>query len=200
MERRQELLAHAIHEIAAVDEVLLAQREEVSAVAPLGCRGEAEQELRPEVSDELAVGRGRRVVELVDDDVVECLWGEPLQVLAPAQGLDRGEHDVGVWFPGAACVVAKVSLRTNSAERIESLPEDLFTMRDEQNAPEIRAVGVEGREPRLSEPCREDDEAGFVAGGAGLFELQERLPLHLVRLDRRLRRLLRDIDSLDDRP
>ena len=49
-----------------------------------------------EVGDQLAVGGGSGVVELVDDDVVERVWGEPLQMLSPAERLDGREHDFGV--------------------------------------------------------------------------------------------------------
>jgi hypothetical protein len=51
------------------------------------------RELRAEVVDEAPVGRGRGVVELVDDDVVERVAREALQVGDAAEGLDRGEED-----------------------------------------------------------------------------------------------------------
>ena len=164
MERRQQVLPHAVDEIAAIDEILLAQREQVAAVGPLGCRGQAEQELRTEVGDQLAVGRRGGVVELVDDDVVERVWREPLQVLAPAQRLDRGEHDLGVRVLDLAGVVAKPRLRADAAEGVERLVEDLLAVGDEQHAAELRPAGVERREPGLAETSRQDDQPGLVAG------------------------------------
>ena len=92
MERREQVLAHAVHEIAAIDEILLAQREQVAAVAPFGRRGQAKQELRAEIGDQLAVGRRGGVVELVDDEVVEGVRREALQMLAPAK--DPGRNRV----------------------------------------------------------------------------------------------------------
>ena len=48
VERWEQVLAHAVHEIAAIDEVLLEQRQQVATVAPFGRGSQAEQELRPE--------------------------------------------------------------------------------------------------------------------------------------------------------
>ena len=60
-EAAEEVLLDALDQVAAVDEVLLAQGEEVAAVGALRGGGEGEQELRAEVVDEPAVGRGRGV-------------------------------------------------------------------------------------------------------------------------------------------
>ena len=109
VKRREQLSANALDQIAAIDEILLAEREQIAAVAPLGRRREAQQELRVEVGDQLPVGRGGGVVELVDDDVVERVGSEPLQMLAPAERLDRGKQDVGVRLLPLARVVAKAA-------------------------------------------------------------------------------------------
>jgi hypothetical protein len=98
-EAAEEVLFDALDEVAAVDEVLLAQGEEVAAVGALRGGGEAEEELRAEVVDEAPIGRGRGVVELVHDDVVEGVAREALEVGDAAEGLDRREEDVGVRFP-----------------------------------------------------------------------------------------------------
>jgi hypothetical protein len=58
-EAAEEVLLHALDEVAAVDEVLLAQGEEVAAVGALRGGGEAEEELRAEVGDAKA-SRGKR--------------------------------------------------------------------------------------------------------------------------------------------
>ena len=75
LERAQQVAPNAVDEVATVDEVLLAERQEIAAVRALGRGGEAEEEAGPEVVDEPPVGGGGGVVELVDDDVVERVAG-----------------------------------------------------------------------------------------------------------------------------
>ena len=60
-----------------------------------------------EVGDQLAVRRGGGMVEFVDDDVVESVWGEPLEMFSSAQSLDRREHDVGIRVLRVTAVMAK---------------------------------------------------------------------------------------------
>ena len=163
MKRRKQILAHTVHQVAAVDQVLLAEREQVAAVGPLGSRRQPEEELRTEVGDQLAVGRSRGVVELVDDDVVERLGREPLQVLASAQRLDGCEDDFGVGILDLAGVVAEVRFWADSSERVERLVEDLLSMRDEEHASKLRPTRIEGGQPRLAEAGRQHDETGLVA-------------------------------------
>ena len=176
-EAAEEVLLDALDEVAAVDEVLLAQGEEVAAVGALRGGGEAEEELRAEVVDEAPVGRGRGVVELVDDDVVEGVAREALEVGDAAEGLDRGEEDVGVRVPLLAHVEAQAGLGPDPAEGVPRLVEDLLAVRDEEDPAELGAVGVEGAEPGLAEAGGEDDEAGGVALLSRLFEGFERLLL-----------------------
>jgi hypothetical protein len=52
----QESLPDAFREVAAVDEVLLAEREQIAAVGPLRRRRQTEEEARPEVVYQPAVG------------------------------------------------------------------------------------------------------------------------------------------------
>ena len=82
---REQALAYAFDQIATVDEVLLAQRQQIASVGPLRRGGQPKQELRLEVGDQLPVGRGGGVMELVDDDVVEGVRGELLKMLSPAR-------------------------------------------------------------------------------------------------------------------
>ena len=93
------LAPDALDQIALVDQVVAAQRQQVGAVHAIGRRGQPEQELRREVVDDPAVRRSRRVVELVDDDVVEVVGGERRE---PAgKRLDAGEDEsrVGRFSP-----------------------------------------------------------------------------------------------------
>ena len=163
LEAAEEVLLDALDEVAAVDEVLLAEGEEVAAVGALRGGGEAEQELRAEVVDEAPVGRGRGVVELVHDDVVEGVAGEALEVGGAAEGLDRREEDVGVGVALLARVEAQAGVGADAPEGVAGLLEDLLAVRDEEDAAELGAVGVEGAEPGLAEAGGEDDEAGGVA-------------------------------------
>ena len=200
MKRRKQLPANAVDEIAAIDQVLLTEREQVSAVAPLGRRRQAEQELRTEVGDQLSVGRRGGVVELVDDDVVERVWREPLQVLATAQRLDRSEHDVGVRLLRICPCSGQGAPRADAAEGVERLVEDLLAMRDEQHAPELRAVRVERREPRLSKSGRQHDEAGLVAGGSRRLRAPGERPSAPHSVRPAAWRLRLRVRGLDDRP
>ena len=120
-EAAEEVLLDALHEVAAVDEVLLAQGQEVAPVGPFRGGGEAEQELRAEVVDEAPPGRGRGVVELVHDDVVEGVAREALEVGGAAEGLDRREEDVGVWLPLLARVEAQSGIGPDPPEGVPEL-------------------------------------------------------------------------------
>jgi hypothetical protein len=135
---------NALHEVAAVDEVLLAQGEEVAPVGAFRGGSEAEQELRAEVVDEAPVSRGRGVVELVHDDVVEGVAREALEVGGAAEGLDRREEDVGVWLPLVAHVEAQSGVGPDPSEGVPGLLQDLLAMRNEEDVAELGAVGVEG--------------------------------------------------------
>ena len=99
---------------------------------------------------------------------------ELAQVLLPAQGLDRGEEDVGVVVPGRAGVLAQVGVGADAAEGGEGLVEDLFAVGDEEDAVEVAAV--EGAEPGLAQAGGQDDEAGAVPGFPGGRELPQGIP------------------------
>ena len=97
---RHELLApNSFDQTALVDEVVAAQREQIGAVHPVRRRREPEQELRREVIDHPPIRRRGRVMEFVDDDVVERVRRELVQ---PAgERLDTGEDEprVGLFSP-----------------------------------------------------------------------------------------------------
>ena len=148
-EAAEEVLLDALHEVAAVDEVLLAQGEEVAPVGALRGGGEAKQELRAEVIDEAPVGRGRGVVELVHDDVVEGVAREALEVGGAAEGLDRREEDVGVFVPLLARVEAQSGVGPDPSEGVPGLLQDLLAVRNEENVAELGAVGGSSTGPRI---------------------------------------------------
>ena len=196
---REQALAHAFDQIATVDEILLAQRQQIASIGPLGCGGQPQQELWLEVGDQLPVGGGSRVVEFVDDDVVEGVWGEPLEMFSPAESLDGRKHDVGVWVLRVAGVMAKTGLRSNAPEGVESLVQDLLAVGNEEHTAILGTVGIESREPCLSETRCQDHQAGLVPGCSGLLQRGERRSLHSCRCDRRLWGLGCDVRRFDNR-
>lgn len=90
--------------------------------------GEAEEELRLEVVEELAVGEGGGVVEFVNDDVVKVGSGEFLEVRQFAEGLDAGAEDVDLRVATVSHVVADGGAGADAEEGFSSLVEDLFAM------------------------------------------------------------------------
>ena len=62
-------------------------------------------------------------------------------------------------------------------------------MGDEQHAAKLRTARIERREPRLSEPGREDDEPGLIAGRSRVFEGLKSRDLNVIGLDWALGRL-----------
>ncbi len=88
--RLEQVSPDALDQVAAVGEVLLAEREQVAPVGALRRGSEAEEEPGAEPVDEAPIGRGGRVVELVDDDVVEGVATEALEV---GGGRRRGSGD-----------------------------------------------------------------------------------------------------------
>jgi len=81
----------------------------------------------------------------------------------PAEGLDRGEENVRVLVPLLALVEAQVGVGPDPPVGVAGLVQDLLAVGDEQDPPELGALGVEGAQPGLAEAGGEDDEAGGVA-------------------------------------
>ena len=80
MERDERAAVDRLGEAALIHQVVATEGEEVSSVHALRRGGEAEPKTGTEVVDRLAIGRGRCVVELVDDDVVELVSAEGVEV------------------------------------------------------------------------------------------------------------------------
>jgi hypothetical protein len=99
----------------------------------------AKQELRAEIRDQLAVGRGGGVVELVDDEVVEGVRREALEVLAPAERLDRGKHDFGIRILDVA-LVPKPRFRADAAEGVERLSPPASAISREPRAAVVQSL------------------------------------------------------------
>src|SRR5688572_19545362 len=101
--------------------------------------------------DQSTVRRRRRVVELVDLDVVELIRVEAVQVMRTTQRLDRCEDDSRLGRLLRSRVLAEHCMRADGAVGAHRLVEDLLAVGDEQHAFRLRGYGVEGTEPRLAE-------------------------------------------------
>ena len=112
--------------------------------------------------------------------------------------LDRGEYDFRIRILDVAGVMPEPRIRADAAEGVERLVQNLFPVRDEQHAAELRPARVERREPGLAEPGRQDDQARLVAGGSRVVQRSQGRLLDLVRLHGRLRSLPLDIRGFDD--
>ena len=82
--------------------------------------------------EELAVGRGRGVMELVDDDNVEMIRFEMIEV-SGMQALDRREYVVEALGAGSSDpLLAKACVTQRVAESPHTLIQDLFAVGDEK--------------------------------------------------------------------
>ena len=183
VEWAEQFLPDSIDEVAAIDEVVSAKRQEVSAISSLWRCGEAEQEFGGESLEDAAIGRRLRVVELVDDDVVEVIRRESFEVLLSRQCLHGREEDCCVCVALLPHVAAERGAGSDASERGESLFEDLLAMSDEEHS--LEALRIEGAEPRLAEARREHDEACPITLFASGIERSKRFLLDAVWLGRR---------------
>jgi hypothetical protein len=139
-----------------------------------------------EVRQQPPVGAGSGMVEFVDDDVVEVLRREPLQMFGLGQRLHRGAQHVDIGIAAAAGVVAHALLRQDADEGGRRLAQDLFAVRDEQDASRAHAHGVEGCQPGLAQAGGQHHQAAPVAAFAAGRQCRQRFVLDLRGLGRRL--------------
>jgi hypothetical protein len=127
--------------------------------------------------DGLAVTRCSGVVKLIDDHVVELVFIEDVEMVL--EGLDRGEHDIGVWLTGRPEKHPELRSGTHSAEDFKALTQDLLAMSDEERPPELWAGGIEGGEPRLAQASCHDHQTCSMTGQAGVLKGFKRFFLNL---------------------
>ena len=201
--RAQQVRLDAFAEVTAEHQVVATQRQQVAAVGAFGGRRQAEQEPRPEVLDQPTVGVRRRVMELVDDDVVEVIHSEALQVLRSAQRLDRREQHGRILVLLRAGELAHHATGPDATEGRQRLIEDLVAVCDEQDTLRLRWHAdlererhrVERRQPRLAEAGGEHDEPCAIAEFARAPQCCQRLALD--RMCGRGRQFLRrDLDDV----
>ena len=143
MERSQQMPGYALHEITVIGNRAVAEPQEICPVCPFGCGGEPEQEAWTEPVQDAPVSRSRRVVEFVDDDIVERLGIKRLETLPLAESLDRGEEDVDGNILPVPREETEFSCRANLREGLPSLLEDFLAMRHEQDASKLGTTGIE---------------------------------------------------------
>ncbi len=80
--------------------------------------------------DEPAIGPGRRMVKLIDHDVVQRFRCESLQVPDPARRLDRREQNIGIRLFLFAGVQTQPSLRSDAAKGVHRLSQNLLAKRE----------------------------------------------------------------------
>ena len=182
----QQLPGNPVMQIAAIHQILPAEREQIRAVRPIRRRGQAQQELWREVIQKRLIAGRRRMVELVQHHIVERVRVEPLQMVSTAKGLNRGKKDVALALLDAV-VTAHARLRSDPAERRHRLAQYFRAMSDKQHAVELQAV--EGRQPRLSQPSRHHHQPGPVTSSARRRQRLKSLPLNAVGGRHRFRRV-----------
>lgn len=171
--------------------MIVEESNDVALVRSVGRGSKAQEETRGDVSEDAAIGGGFRVVRLIEHDVVETLGGEPLQVLRAADGLNGGNHNVGVKLGATLGVPVdpkrRLAFPEDEPQRLGGLPQQLLAMGQEEHArrvPQLSSDGgrVEGGEVRLAEAGRHHDESAALPLGPRERESVERLSLNQVRL------------------
>src|SRR5690606_16304390 len=89
MERHQQLFAHPAKQVALIDQIGNAKGKDIGVVGTVWSRGQTQQKSRHKVLQEAVIGRRRRMVKFIHNDVIEVLWFEALQMLNLAERLYR---------------------------------------------------------------------------------------------------------------
>ena len=186
MEGRQQAPCDALMNVAAEHQVLAAERQQVAAIAALGCRGQAQEEAGCEIVEQATVTGRRGMMKLVDDDVVEVVGREAAQVLGPAQCLDRGKDDLAFLFCRAG-IAAEARLGTDLAKSRHGLCQDLFAMCHKEHP--VKGAAVEGGKPGLAKAGRQHHEAREMSLPAGQVQSGQCLGLDAMRFGNELQRL-----------
>ena len=163
---------------------------DIGFIGAVGCRGQAQEEVRRKRMEDSPVACRGGVMHLVEDDVVEPIFREAFQRRGTRDLLDRGEHHIPGEIRSGADAPREPGVGKDFAERRRSLREQLAAMREEQDlwAPVERfgeRCDVECREERLAQACREHDQRALFPSLACGHQGRERLGLHVARLGSR---------------
>ena len=124
-------------------EIVVTQRKQVSPVHALRRSRKAKHELWPEVVDHPPITRRGRMMELVNNDVVELLG---IKLTKPGgDGLDAAKDNLGVGLLLVSVEEAKVRVGLHAPEHVPALTQDLLSMGHEEHPPILRTRSVESR-------------------------------------------------------
>ena len=145
-----------------VDQIVIAQRQNVGLIGALRRGGQAEQKTGREVVEYAAIGGGGGVMKLIHHYVVEMVRAELTQVAVATQSLYRGKEPVGLIL-AAAVIEAGMGIRSHADKGALRLQYDFIAMGDEQQATGVHLSGIEGGKPGFAQPRRHHDQAAHEA-------------------------------------
>ena len=155
-------------------------------VSSLGGGGESQPEGGPEVVEEGPIAGGGGVVDLVHDDVVECVGLELEQSLRPGELLDRGEDDVAGRVLVGPDEPAHVLAPEEASEGPGRLYQQLLTVGHDQGPRHAaqdgpHALHVEGGQVGLAHAGGQDDQCAPGSSCPSGVDGREGLGLYLTR-------------------
>ena len=178
MKGRQQTRRDAGKEVATVDQVVVAQGQNVRLISTVRRSGKANQKLRGKVGQQLPVRWRCSVVKLINDDVIEVLRRKAGQVRGPAQGLNGSAQDVNLHITHLPHVEAHPGTRANPQKSLCRLIQNFFTMGHKQHAASAHLLGIKGSQPRLTQAGSQHNQAALVAGITRGAQGLKRLNLH----------------------
>ena len=156
-ERNEPSEADGVGESDLERDVVVAQHEDVPAVHPLGGSSEPQEETGSEMVDDPAVAVGDRMVELVDDDVVEAVRWDPFQNVGIGEGPYTCEEHVSLDIAGTGHQEPGGLPVMHLGECLCSVDQDLPAVGHEEYAAE--GFGVLGGDERFPDAGGGDPNA-----------------------------------------
>ena len=180
MERTDELVLHRLLESDVIGYVVVEQAVDIIIISPVWGGSHTEQELRLEMVDYRLIGRGTRMMYLVDQDVLEGVRGNPAQNIGFGQCLNSDECAVGSEVVDRGIILLD-RLRHDLREALHALPQDWEPVNDVQEL-HLGLPGVKCGEIRLSRTCGRDHKCPVSAFRPYPFDRFQGLFLHPVGL------------------
>ena len=157
LEWAQELSVNGFRQTDLSGDTIVEVGQDVLAVHTLWSSGQAQQNVRLIIGQELLIGRSRRVVELVHDDVIvkigRCLFREVLRI----EGLNGDKQIVDAFrLIAAHKQLSEVRVLDYSPEGIQTLLENFFPVRYKEQAARLvrillaEALVVQRRDDRFA--------------------------------------------------
>lgn len=179
-----------------VRHVLIEEAEDVFPVHALGRGGNAQQKLGLKIADDPAVGLRRRVMALVDDDIIPRMRVERFQGVSHDDV--GGKDEIGVLFfvlpiENAVGLIAA----EDAGEGLIGFHEDGALVDDVKQPAGIEVQSVEGRQKGFAGTGRGGNEGFACSHGSDAAELFEGPALHVIRLDLRVGDAVVHVPALD---